>query len=123
QLGILNQQEVGLVTVVGVTTIAISSYMIKYSTKLAEFLKPALKVFDFQKGRAEKGLKEVEWNDHIVIVGAHRTGEHLIDSLVRIKANFLVVDFNPEIVENLLSKNIPAICGDITDTYIQEQAF
>jgi Trk K+ transport system NAD-binding subunit len=33
----------------------------------------------------------------------------------------VVVDFNPEIEQGLIEKDLLAVCGDITDPYIQEQ--
>jgi voltage-gated potassium channel len=33
---------------------------------------------------------------------------------------YVVVDFNPEVAEHFSQENIPVICGDITDSHIQE---
>jgi Trk K+ transport system NAD-binding subunit len=35
---------------------------------------------------------------------------------------FVLVDENPEIVSDYLAQNVPAICGDIADSHIQELA-
>ncbi len=121
KIGILSQTEVGLVTLIGILTITISSYMILYAQNIYEKLKFFLKYFDFFKGSAEKNLHTVELKDHVILVGAHRMGKHLIDSLSKQKKTFVVVDFNPEIVELLVENGTLAVCGDITDPYIQEQ--
>jgi voltage-gated potassium channel Kch len=122
KLGHLASEDVTLVTLVAIITIAMSSYMIKYSGQLYTFLEPVLKVFDFRKGSAEKHFHTVVLKNHIILVGAHRLGHHLIDGLIGQKTPFIVVDFNPEVVEHYADKGVLAICGDITDEVIQEQA-
>jgi Kef-type K+ transport system membrane component KefB len=122
QLGHLNKADVSLVTLVAMITIAVSSYMIMNAGRIFEFLHPALKIFDFRKGVAEKHLHTVVLKNHIILVGAHRLGHHLVSSLMAQKTPFVLVDFNPEIVEQYYEKGVLAICGDITDSFIQEQA-
>ncbi|MDE2312208.1 MAG: NAD-binding protein, partial [Patescibacteria group bacterium] len=73
------------------------------------------------RGVAERGLHDLVLKNHIVLVGAHRMGHHLVDALTKQDRQFVIVDFNPEIIERYLQQNIPAICGDISDPYIQEQ--
>lgn len=118
--GNLSQSEVSLVTLIGIITIAISSYIIMSAEKIYDRLHPLLRIFDFRKGTAEKHLHTVVLKNHIILVGAHRLGHHLIEALHKQKTPFVVVDFNPEIVEFFAEKGIPAVCGDITDSFIQE---
>ncbi len=122
QLGHLQKADVALITMVAIITIGISSYMIMYATQLFEKLKFILKYFDFRKGVAEKFNHTTEFKNHIVLVGAHRLGHHLLDALKKQKNPFVIVDFDPEIVEKYINKGFFAICGDITDGYVQEQA-
>ena len=121
KLGHLTSADVGLVTLVAVVTISLSSYLIMFSAKIYNFLRAPLKFLDFKKGSAEKHLQTSELNNHIILVGVHRTGKHLAEALVRQKTPFVLVDFNPEIIEYYLSQNVPALCGDIADPYIQEE--
>jgi Kef-type K+ transport system membrane component KefB/Trk K+ transport system NAD-binding subunit len=120
-LGHVQGSTVGLITLVGVVTIGLSSYMMLYSHRLYEWLKGALKVFDFKKGSAEKNLDDVILKKHIILVGAHRLGSHLIHSLRHSDHPLVIVDFDPEISEKYAAENIVTICGDITDPYIQDQ--
>lgn len=120
-IGALGQNEVALITLVAMLTISLSSYMIMYSAQIFEKLKFIFKHFDFRKGFAEKHLQTAVLKNHIILVGAHRLGHHLISTLVRQKTSFIIVDFNPEIVEKYIKQNLLAVCGDITDSFIQEQ--
>ncbi len=120
-LGYVSMADVGLVTLIGIITFSLCSYTILYANQIYETLKPALRFFDFRKGAAERGLHDVALENHVVLVGAHRMGHHLVDALLKQDKPFVVVDFNPEIVEKYKERGILAICGDISDTYIQEQ--
>jgi len=122
KMQLLQSSDVGLVTLIGIITISLSSYMIKYSAEIYNFLKPVLAVFDFRKGAAEKHLTGKSLKNHIVLIGAHRLGHHLIDALLKQKQPFVIVDFNPEVVEKYIELGALAICGDITDSYIQQEA-
>lgn len=122
KLGHVNQTEVGIVTMIGVTTFAVSSYMILYADKLYHILQPLIQKLDFRKGTAEKGLHEVQLRNHIVLVGAHRLGSHIIDTLMKQKLDFVIIDHNPEVTEHYEKLGLNAICGDISDSYIQELA-
>lgn len=121
-LGYVDKTAVSLVTLSGLITIALSAYAILYAHKIYDWLKPLLLLFDFGKGRAEKNLENLALSDHIILVGAHRLGRHLIDTLSKQKQPFVIVDHNPEIIEHYAKNKIPGICGDITDPYIQELA-
>ncbi len=96
-------------------SLAASSYLITESDRLFEFLRPALKFVE---------PKDVEYNlesapelvDHVVIFGYHRMGFHILKTLKNLKQEVLVVDFNPDIIENLRKQKIPAIFGDATDS-------
>ncbi|MCL5667228.1 MAG: NAD-binding protein, partial [Patescibacteria group bacterium] len=121
KMELLSATELGLVTLVGIITFSLSSYIILYANKIYEFLHPILKIFDFRKGVAEKGMHELVLKNHFILVGAHRMGHHLADALSGQGRQFVVVDFNPEIVERYREKGMLAICGDISDPYIQEQ--
>lgn len=120
KLGHLNSKEVGLVTMIGIVTIALSSYMILYASAIYEKLKFFLRIFNFRKGSAEKNLHENFLENHVILVGAHRLGKHIVEVLKKQKKPFVLVDFNPEIIEQYSQQGLNAVCGDIADPYIQE---
>lgn len=122
KLGDVGQTEVTLVTIVGIISIALSSYGILHGEFLAEKLKIFLDLFDFKKGIAEKSNHDTVFKNHIVLVGAHRLGQHIAMSLGKQHNKLIIVDHNPEVIEDFLQKGVIGICGDITDPHIQEVA-
>jgi Kef-type K+ transport system membrane component KefB len=125
--GHVGQTEVTVVTLVGITTIAVSSYGILYTNKLyAWLMKLTFGLFEGRtgkSGRDQDHLGDVVYKKHIVLVGAHRLGSHLIPRLLKHKdQQFIIIDFNPDVVSYYRSLGAPAVCGDISDPYIQEVA-
>ena len=76
------EEIVGLVTLIGIITIAASAYMITYGNKLYEWLAPYLKVFE-RKHLYEKQLtlhsKKKKYD--VVLVGYHRIGYNILERL------------------------------------------
>lgn len=115
KLGHINDQIVGLFTLVTIITISVSSYMIANSKKLYSRLEPLL---DFVE---KDGVKEVfqldkeETADHVVLVGCKRMGYSLLKIFKKQKTSFVVLDFDPEVIRVLQSKGVKAYFGDASD--------
>ncbi len=111
-----------LMTLVAIVTIAISSFFIMRGESIYDRLAGMLDWFDFKDGSAERHLKITALKNHIVLLGAHRTGKELAESFLRHGQKFVIIDFNPEVAEHYARLGVPAICGDASDPYIQELA-
>ncbi|KTC73186.1 putative sodium/hydrogen exchanger family protein [Legionella bozemanae] len=117
-LGHVSTESLGLVTLVGLITIALSVYMITYSQTLYRWLEPALSFFERTIPYREKieihSLKNK--NDYeIVIFGLGRFGKAIAKLLIEKKINVLAVDFNPDEVREWEFKGYDAIYGDACD--------
>ena len=117
-MGRIGEAEVALVVVVGVVTMTASSYLILYADRLYPLFKNILSVFEREKTREEAFGREVEYSNHIVLVGCNRVGMTLLPFLKRKKILTLVVDHNPKIFNNLTADGVPVILGDIEDPEI-----
>lgn len=63
----------------------------------------------------KKMLKRLsQMNNHIIICGAGRVGEQIIETLTKENVPFVAIDENEEIVNDLVKKGILAISGDAT---------
>lgn len=128
-LGHLKPEEVALLTVVAVITITLSSYMVQEGDRLYQWLAPYLGVFEKGRSRVEgrgskKEDRESKIKNHVVLVGAHRMGSEFLKEFERMKVPVLVVDFDPEIIENVQAKRFATkvypIYGDIADVGLLE---
>jgi Trk K+ transport system NAD-binding subunit len=66
--------------------------------------------------------KEENLSDHVIIIGGDQMGQSIVRAMEDDGENVLVIDFNPEVIEVLIRKKIPAIFGDISDLEIQERS-
>ncbi len=126
--GHVSEQHVTIVTLVGITTIGISSYGILYSNKLYEsILGKTVRMLEkkFHRPKLDgEDLGETILKNHIVLVGAHRLASHVINDLKKHHRDqqFIIIDFDPDVVSHYKSLKMTAVCGDIGDPYIMEVA-
>lgn len=119
KLGHISEPVVALVTAVGVITIALSTYLITYSNEIYYVLAGYLRVFE-KKSAKDDHLPESEYRKPIIIIGYHRTGQSIAFHFN--KKDILVIEFDPEIVNQLKQEGISCLFGDITDSEIFEKA-
>ena len=112
RVGHISSEVLSLMTFIGLITIGGCTYMVMYSEKLYQKLSKYLSLFE-KKIVTEKKLKEK--NIDAILFGYNRIGFSILASLKKIKKNYLVVDYNPDVVSDLKKLRIPAIYGDIDD--------
>ena len=112
KLGHLSPEIISLVTVVGIITIAGSTYMIMLSDKFYPCLSPYLKIFE-KKNAIDKKIKSEEYK--YFLFGENRIGYSIMKGFSKMKKDFLVVDYNPEIIKKLSLEGINSIYGDVSD--------
>ncbi len=116
-LGQVNMEAVGLVTLVGVITICISTYMIIYSSHLYRWLQNPMRIFERKKPYREQiGTEEFPFsNIDFVLIGLGNYGSGLAFHLLRRGKRIAAADFNPQVLAGWQSRNVPVIFGDVGD--------
>ena len=119
-LGHIDRPTMGLITLVGLITIGLSTYMILYSHWFYERLAPALRIFNFGTPRTEElpggaGRAYMPPVDTIVF-GLGRYGRNLAQELQRHGRSVLCVDFDPERVRFWCDRGLAVLYGDLDDT-------
>jgi Kef-type K+ transport system membrane component KefB len=115
-LGHVDTAALGLVTLVGLITIAGSVYMITYSHVLYHWLEPLLTPFERRDTPAEQGVEQnVTGRYDAIIFGLGRFGTAIASRLERIGLKILGVDFNPASVREWQESNRDAVYGDAMD--------
>jgi Kef-type K+ transport system membrane component KefB/voltage-gated potassium channel Kch len=123
--GHLTEEKIGsvvvniplLVTLVGLITIAGSTYLILYSEKLYKLLENYLSWFE------RKNCVGNECTRHppeYVLLGENRVGFAIMEYFKRSKKNYLIVDFNPSRVNKLCSKGVNCLFGDVSNSSFLE---
>ena len=114
-LGHVGPDALGLVTLVGLITIAASTYMITYSHPLYAWCEPALRMFrGTSTGNGTAGTLHTPGGD-VVIFGLGRFGSALATRLRNRGARVLGIDFNPAVIERWRRLGLHAEYGDASD--------
>jgi Kef-type K+ transport system membrane component KefB len=117
-LGHVSAESLGLVTLVGLITIAMSVYMITYSHKLYGKLEPWLTIFERKKTYREEALEDKNGWDQpydVILFGLGRYGKAIAYYLEKEGFNLLAVDFNPDEVRRWRNQGHRVIYGDASD--------
>lgn len=117
-LGHVDDAAMGLVTLVGLVTIALSVYMITWSHKLYALCEPLLGLFE-----RKQAFRELEEDSperpgdryDFIILGLGRYGCRIGQGLRAKGYRLLGVDFDPEALRNWRDMGLDAHFGDATD--------
>jgi Trk K+ transport system NAD-binding subunit len=105
------------VTLIGLITIGISTYMINYSHRLFEIFKPRLGIFERRQliSEADPIIEESDF----IIFGYGRFGRHLVERLACAGHTVMVVDWNPyariHLDDESVSNRVRLVFGDADD--------
>jgi Kef-type K+ transport system membrane component KefB len=119
-LGHITPDTVGLITLVGIVTIALSTYMILYSGPLYARLAPLLSVFEREHPRHADDLGQESATIDLVVVGAGRYGGGLIRRLLAQDMRVLVVDTDPQALEEIAQAGAQTLYGDAEEPELFE---
>ncbi len=114
-VGHLSQNMLPLITLVGIITMGISSYMILYSERIYPHVSKYLRIFERRGKKVEHRYGDGKKDYEVILFGCDRIGFDLIKSFEKINKKFLVIEYNPEIVLNLAKRGINCIYGDAND--------
>lgn len=101
------------ITLVGIVTIFISSYLILYSDKVYTYVAPYLSIFERKTRRHERSPRITRYP--VILIGAGRMGSIFIELFQKEKMRFLVLDHDPEKIGLLAVDKVPHEYGDASD--------
>lgn len=115
-IGHVADEALGLVTLVGIVTIAASTYMITFSHQLYAVFEPVLGIFERRSAGAEpdKGPETDQPHD-VILFGLGRYGLGIASALRDSGKDILGVDFNPQAVRHARAQGFDTVFGDATD--------
>jgi Kef-type K+ transport system membrane component KefB len=114
-LGDVDESAVGLVTLVGLVTIAVSVYINTWSHQLYERAKPLLTPFDVRRRREigddADGLPQVD----VILFGLGRFGSQLLRRLEDAGFQVLAVDLDPAVIRAFSQTGHRVRYGDVAE--------
>lgn len=120
QFGHISQEVLSLITLVGLITIAGSTYLIIYADALFPHARKLLQLLELVK-RKETQKGSVEKNYSALLFGYDRVGHNFISVFEKQDELYVVIDFNPDSIQRLAEQKIPHIYGDAGDVEFLEE--
>lgn len=117
--GVIEQNTVSLVALIGLVTMTLSTYMIEYSSPLYAFFKPLLKKFERKNPHAEDVAADLK--KHVILFGYHTMGSKIRSILEKQNLPYIIVDQNPNVIERLAKEGIPNVYGSLDDEEVLEK--
>jgi Kef-type K+ transport system membrane component KefB len=109
----LDQNTVSIITLTALVTIAVSSYFILYSDEIYPRFEILLKKLElFHKNKSIMGKST---HHELVLFGFDRVGHDFIEAFSKIGKQYVVVDYNPQMIQQMEETDIPFKYGDIED--------
>ncbi len=119
EAGLVREEISAIITLVAIITIATSTYLMQYDDKLfTVFDRIKLHMFEKEVVYKEKRRKP---GYPLVLFGYHRGGHEFVKTFRQIGKPFLVIDYDPSVIEALERQSIPYIYGDATDTELLDE--
>jgi Kef-type K+ transport system membrane component KefB/Trk K+ transport system NAD-binding subunit len=117
--GLLDDQFVSAITFIALISIAASAYLMMFSDRIYTVLEKYLDVFERSKTRGEQRLPA---GYDLVLFGYHKGGHEFINVFEQISKNFVVIDYDPEVIDILEHRKLNHIYGDAQDMELLEEA-
>lgn len=111
--GLIGKDLTAIVTLVALITITVSSYLMQFDNNLLARLE---RRFAFFRDDHEKENEKEASEHHKLILFGYRHGAHeFIKTFEKMKKKYVVIDYDPIVIETLERLQLPHMYGDATD--------
>jgi Kef-type K+ transport system membrane component KefB/Trk K+ transport system NAD-binding subunit len=121
-MGHIYKQTMGLITLIGIITILVSTYMILYSDIIYTFLSKFLNLFERKNPYRECCFNTIKKkpDTDIILMGLGNYGGVIANNLLQKNKTIIGVDFDPICLEKWAKKGVEVLYADIVDPEIHE---
>ncbi len=120
----ISPEVFSLITIFTAITLTVSPYMIRFENEIYKLMSRWLTIFEQISPRMKKLDEErpTAMSKHTIVCGGGSVGMGIVRRLQREGKDFVIIDYNPDVVASLAERKIPAIYGDVNDTEVLEKA-
>ncbi len=116
--GFASKATVGIITLTTFITIGVSTYLMKYDDELYRTFARMLSIFE-RKNVIREGGKMPDYS--LFLFGYHKGGHEFVNTFRDMRKKYVVVDYDPEVIETLERQHISHVYGDATDYELLEE--
>lgn len=119
-VGMVGPELSAVITLVAIITIAISTYLMQYDDELfARFDRINLRFFEKDVTYREKRAPVAY---QMMLFGYHHGGHEFIRTFKDLGKRYLVIDYDPDIIELMEKRKIDYLYGDVSDLELLKEA-
>ncbi len=118
QTELIDVRAASVMTLVALITIGVSSYLMKYDDILYRKTHRVLNLFERKKPSERKQKRGLYT---AILFGYHHGGHEFLHLFRDMKQRYLVVDYDPDVIEHLEAQGVRHAYGDATDTEFLEE--
>jgi hypothetical protein len=116
--GLLRDDLVSVMTLEALISIAVSAYLIIYSDKLYTLLEPHLSLFERKKTNSDQERRS---RYELILFGYQKGGHEFVRVFKQLKKKYVVVDYDPEVIDIMEHNKVDYVYGDATDIELLEE--
>ncbi len=110
--GMIGSNIAAIITLVALITITVSAYLMQYDNSIYRKLEKRLSLFE----RATAADKQHAAKRYpLILIGYQNGGHQYLHTFRSLKKRFVVIDYDPEAIEELERANVDYLYGDVTD--------
>ncbi len=117
-VGSVDSRLQDVITLTAMITIALSTSLMQRSDKFYGRLEKYLRVFESDETKVEHRKRQ---QYKLILFGYHKGGHEFVEAFRDTRKKYVVVDYNPDIIETMERQHIHHIYGDATDIEILEE--
>ncbi|MBH2007153.1 cation:proton antiporter [Candidatus Saccharibacteria bacterium] len=110
--GMVSMELSAIVTLVALITITVSTYLMQYDNQIYQKIDHRLRMFE-RRGAVDAHQEAKEYP--LILFGYKNGGHQYLRTFRSLKKKFVVVDYDPEVIEDLHRANVDYLYGDATD--------
>lgn len=110
--GLVGSNLAAIITLVAMITITVSAYLMQYDNVIYRHVEKYLNLFE-REGAAD--IQHATKKYPLVLMGYQNGGHQYLKTFRSLKKRFVVIDYDPEVIDELQHANLNYLYGDVTD--------
>jgi Kef-type K+ transport system membrane component KefB len=115
---IVSNELITIAALTALITIAVSAYLMKYDDRLYRRFSKQLSFFE--RSDTKRELRDLS-HYPLVLLGYKTGGHGFVQTFRQMKKRYVVIDYNPDIIEIMENQHINHIYGDATDLELLDE--
>ncbi len=116
--GVAGERVTAVITLTAVFTIVLSAYLMKYDDRLYKRFQKLLTLFE--RSDTKREISDLH-SYPLVLLGYRKGGYEFVRTFREMHKRYVVIDYDPDVIENLEHQHIHHLYGDVTDLELLEE--